>query len=193
MRKSKQAKQLRAWRDVDLGAIVTEPVPVSKIPWDDDPELDLAAFLSDDEISQALLEEPLLLFAAKFLAKVHGRLPARLLPHASWLAHTSRPFIAQASGSTTRLCSPSANRFSPKPRQNASARRSAMRHERNHGPRCGARTRSGRPCRRKVVLGKRRCPNHGGLSTGPKTPEGKSRSRAALQRGRERARKQRAT
>ena len=53
---------------------------------------------------------------------------------------------------------------------------------RNHGPRCGAKTRAGRPCQRKVVLGKTRCPNHGGLSTGPKSPEGKARSLAALRR-----------
>lgn len=40
---------------------------------------------------------------------------------------------------------------------------------------CGARTRQGRPCVRRSVPGKRRCPNHGGLSTGPKTAEGKAR------------------
>ncbi|MDA0990572.1 MAG: HGGxSTG domain-containing protein [Verrucomicrobia bacterium] len=35
---------------------------------------------------------------------------------------------------------------------------------------CGARTRSGTPCKRFPVPGKRRCRMHGGLSTGPKTP-----------------------
>jgi len=41
---------------------------------------------------------------------------------------------------------------------------------RKYWPRCGARTRQGRPCRMAVVeLGKRRCKFHGGLSTGPKT------------------------
>ena len=40
--------------------------------------------------------------------------------------------------------------------------------------RCGARTRTGKPCVRKVVPGKRRCPNHGGLSTGPKTSAGRA-------------------
>lgn len=39
-------------------------------------------------------------------------------------------------------------------------------------PLCGARTRAGGSCRAKVVEGKRRCRMHGGLSTGPKTPEG---------------------
>ena len=41
--------------------------------------------------------------------------------------------------------------------------------------RCGARTRLGRPCRRKG-LENGRCRNHGGLSTGPRTPEGRRRS-----------------
>jgi hypothetical protein len=39
--------------------------------------------------------------------------------------------------------------------------------------RCGATTRSGQPCRAHVVPGRRRCRNHGGLSTGPRTPEGR--------------------
>ena len=43
--------------------------------------------------------------------------------------------------------------------------------------RCGARTRTGAPCSRKPVPGKRRCRNHGGLSTGPKSPEAKERLR----------------
>ena len=42
-------------------------------------------------------------------------------------------------------------------------------------PICGAKTRQGRPCIRRAVAGKLRCPNHGGLSTGPKTAEGKAR------------------
>ncbi|WP_425507831.1 HGGxSTG domain-containing protein [Thermomonas beijingensis] len=42
--------------------------------------------------------------------------------------------------------------------------------------RCGADTRAGRPCRCKPEPGKTRCRNHGGCSTGPKTPEGKARS-----------------
>ncbi len=49
--------------------------------------------------------------------------------------------------------------------------------------RCGAKTRLGRPCIRRPVPGKKRCPNHGGLSTGPRTPEGKARTLAALRRG----------
>jgi len=40
---------------------------------------------------------------------------------------------------------------------------------------CQARTRKGHPCRNKSEPGRRRCKFHGGLSTGPKTPEGKAR------------------
>lgn len=41
--------------------------------------------------------------------------------------------------------------------------------------RCGAWTRQGTPCKRKAIPGSNRCRNHGGLSTGPKTTEGRKR------------------
>ncbi len=41
--------------------------------------------------------------------------------------------------------------------------------------RCGATTRKGAPCQRLPVPDRRRCRNHGGLSTGAKTPEGRER------------------
>ena len=45
--------------------------------------------------------------------------------------------------------------------------------------RCGAYARStGDKCRAPVVPGKRRCKLHGGLSTGPRTPEGRKRIQA---------------
>ena len=54
-------------------------------------------------------------------------------------------------------------------------------------PLCGARCRSGRPCRSRVVVDggrlRHRCRLHGGLSTGPKTAEGRARI-AAAQRSR---------
>ena len=56
-------------------------------------------------------------------------------------------------------------------------------------PRCGARARSGRPCRRYVAADRwtkklrKRCRLHGGLSTGPKFPDGKERSLAAANAG----------
>jgi hypothetical protein len=40
---------------------------------------------------------------------------------------------------------------------------------------CGAATRNGTSCRRKGRGRGGRCPNHGGCSTGPRTPEGKAR------------------
>jgi len=46
-------------------------------------------------------------------------------------------------------------------------------------PQCGARARSGAPCKQKVIPGNRRCKYHGGLSTGPKTDAGKAKIAAA--------------
>jgi hypothetical protein len=43
------------------------------------------------------------------------------------------------------------------------------------GPLCSARTRSGAPCQCRAVDSRARCRLHGGLSTGPKTPEGRAR------------------
>ena len=40
---------------------------------------------------------------------------------------------------------------------------------------CGAKTRAGRPCRRKGTGKGGRCLNHGGRSTGPRTIEGRER------------------
>lgn len=62
-------------------------------------------------------------------------------------------------------------------------------------PRCGARCRDGHACRAAVVVRRdksghviaaARCRMHGGCSTGPRTPEGRARSLAALARGRAR-------
>ena len=44
---------------------------------------------------------------------------------------------------------------------------------------CGAKTRSGEPCSKFPIKGKRRRRNHGGLSTGPRTLEGRARISAA--------------
>jgi len=50
-------------------------------------------------------------------------------------------------------------------------------------PRCGAKTRSGAPCRAPAMLSKAgqytRCRLHGGASTGPRTAEGRERCRKA--------------
>ncbi|WP_420026550.1 HGGxSTG domain-containing protein [Fuscovulum ytuae] len=39
----------------------------------------------------------------------------------------------------------------------------------------GAKTRKGEPCRNNSESGKRRCKFHGGMSTGPRTEEGRAR------------------
>ena len=58
-------------------------------------------------------------------------------------------------------------------------------------PRCGAKTRKGTPCQAPAVWNLERdkprngrCRMHGGLSSGPRTEEGKRRSLDALRRGR---------
>lgn len=48
----------------------------------------------------------------------------------------------------------------------------------NGSPRCGARTRCGGICKQ-PAMPNRRCRMHGGASTGPRTPEGLERVRAA--------------
>jgi len=48
----------------------------------------------------------------------------------------------------------------------------------DNAPRCGARTRSGTPCKG-PAMPNGRCRMHGGPSTGPRTPEGKARCAAA--------------
>ena len=47
------------------------------------------------------------------------------------------------------------------------------------GRRCGAKTRVGGACQNPAIGDRDRCKLHGGLSTGPRTPEGKARSIAA--------------
>ena len=63
-------------------------------------------------------------------------------------------------------------------RERATEERARLRELRNKP--CGARTRAGHPCRRKGLGKGGRCPNHGGMSTGPRTPEGRARLSALL-------------
>ena len=73
--------------------------------------------------------------------------------------------------------------------------REAVRQPRRERPRCGARTREGNPCKAPVVwlrgelTPRKRCRMHGGLSTGPKTKEGRKRCREAVLRYWERKRR----
>lgn len=53
------------------------------------------------------------------------------------------------------------------------------------GVECGARTRKNLPCKR-PAFPNGRCRNHGGLSTGPRTAEGRRSAAEAARRGRER-------
>jgi hypothetical protein len=54
--------------------------------------------------------------------------------------------------------------------------------ERKNRPCCGARNRQGLPCAVRVEPGKARCRFHGGLSTGPRTAEGRARIAEAQRR-----------
>lgn len=59
-------------------------------------------------------------------------------------------------------------------------------------PLCGAKTRAGGTCRAKAVSGKKRCRLHGGLSTGPKTGEGRAKiATSNLRRAQQRQREKR--
>jgi hypothetical protein len=142
--------------------------------------IDTCAELADDEIALALLQEPVLRYTAQRLTELCGKPVAR--------ADLDRRIQASSRLQNVRHTVEWAHERAMVARCQAAIaekeRTRAQRQERNCGARCGARTRSGRPCMRKVVLGKKRCPNHGGLSTGPRTPEGRARSLANLHRTR---------
>jgi hypothetical protein len=53
-----------------------------------------------------------------------------------------------------------------------------LRGDPNSAPRCGAKTRRGTPCR-SPAMANGRCRMHGGMSTGPRTPEGLTHSKRA--------------
>jgi len=48
---------------------------------------------------------------------------------------------------------------------------------------CGAKNRKGLPCQCKLLLKGGKCKFHGGMSTGPRTEEGKKKSIEALRTG----------
>lgn len=64
----------------------------------------------------------------------------------------------------------------------AAARKSAECGQRLERPQCGARTRAGGRCKAPAVRGKARCRMHGGLSSGPRTKEGRARIAEAQRR-----------
>ena len=59
-------------------------------------------------------------------------------------------------------------------------------------PLCGARTRKGTPCQARCVDGRERCRLHGGLSTGPRTAEGREAIAESNRRRAERRREEKA-
>ena len=65
-------------------------------------------------------------------------------------------------------------------RSHKSARARDMGYTRATKQRCGAKTRTGKPCKAPGNGRGGRCKMHGGASTGPRTAEGKARSLAAL-------------
>jgi hypothetical protein len=160
--------------------------------------VDTSAHLSDSQIAAALAVEHTALGAAAVLSRRHGRLAA---------AHDVRHRI-QASHSLQRIqqlgeqvrmreavatCSMAvAKRKQERARvveewnhvREERVRLCELRRARN-AARCGAKTRTGTPCRRRPELGRTRCRSHGGLSTGARTPEGRARALATRKRGRE--------
>ncbi|MEM1149388.1 MAG: HGGxSTG domain-containing protein [Pseudomonadota bacterium] len=71
--------------------------------------------------------------------------------------------------------------------------RRAERRWRKEAAPCGTRTRAGTPCKRKPIYGKKRCANHGGLSTGPKTPEGRAKMAENMKKARAARRQERSS
>lgn len=55
-----------------------------------------------------------------------------------------------------------------------------MQRGKDKSDRCAARTRSGRPCKAKGYGKGGRCKNHGGMSTGARTPEGRAKLAEAV-------------
>jgi hypothetical protein len=182
---------MRTWTDV--------------VPYIGDPAApDTSLHLTDSEIAAALAEEFTPLGVAMVLSERHGRVVA---------AHDIRRRIAdspelqrvQAACEEAYMRSAISNSFRRiaereeertrlrQERQALVAEWRRLHEERVHlcelrrarkQARCGARTRTGAACERKPILGKARCACHGGASTGPRTPEGRARSLAALRRGR---------
>jgi hypothetical protein len=121
---------------------------------------DTTAGIDDAELALAIKGTGDLMDAAELLTEVHGHIVARndIAARVEASAELQRTYKSARAAFMERVMD-SRLRRSAEDRQLAKLQR-----ERNRGPRCGARTRGGAPCRRKPVLGKSRCPNHGGAS-----------------------------
>jgi hypothetical protein len=116
--------------------------------------------LSDEELGRAIVDTGDLHDAAVALGQQRGRIVARtdIADRIAGSAYLQRVYETAQTAHMEQAID-SCLRRNAEDRQLAKLQR-----ERNRGPRCGARTRSGAPCQRKPALGKSRCPNHGGAS-----------------------------
>jgi hypothetical protein len=95
----------------------------------------------------------------------------------AWCSWHRHRFVACPASEGRRTCSDHRCRMGAACREfwalGLRGNRSAL--PRKERPVCGARNRQGKPCAVRVEPGKRRCRFHGGLSTGPRTAEGRAR------------------
>ncbi len=102
------------------------------------------------------------------------------------LAQASRRFEAMAAGLRRLALRDAAARYDERARTAAAAILETRRELAALRPRtCGARCRDGHACNAPANGRGGRCRRHGGASTGARTPEGRARALAALQRARE--------
>ena len=166
---------------------------------------DTSGHLSDAQIAAALAVKHTALGAAVVLSERHGKIVAAhdvrhriqaspSLQHIQQLAQE-----AHMQDAVARYHRRFAERVQERQRLLAEWHRlhdervqlCELRRARN-AARCGAKTRTGAPCKRKPEIGRTRCRCHGGCSTGARTPEGRARALAALERGRKTQRQRRA-
>jgi hypothetical protein len=123
---------------------------------------------------------------ARWLIATFGDAPCQCFS----LEQTTRHHRAESLLSETLALSQAESRTMPKRRPqrcNARRRRSdAALHRVEREGRLMEYLRSSSRCRNWPVRGKKRCRLHGGFSTGPRTPEGKARTIAAMVEGRRR-------
>ena len=160
---------------------------------------DSARNISDEELARAIAATGNLLDASMLLSEARGRIIARTdiaarveaSPKLAAVLEVARETYMQRAVDRGRQVI--AERQQERQRvlqkwyqvREERVRLCELRRVRNHGPRCGAKTQAGVPCKRRPELGKARCRCHGGCSTGARTREGLARALAVLERGRE--------
>lgn len=127
--------------------------------------------LSIDQLAEAIgCDAALVMLCEQRRGLISGPLPRKLLRYLVSLKAHERSKRVKVSGRTEYRSLPIAWEFP-----------------------CGAWTRAGTPCRQKATWKSGRCKLHGGLSTGPKTEEGKERIREGQRRRREREQRKEAS